>query len=48
MSKIEPKKTLDWNEKEKQNIVGIFELLLRVDKRIHPENYKKLEKTKSF
>ncbi len=45
MRKIETKKTADWNEEEKRNIVGVFELLLKVDKRIHPENYKKQEKT---
>ena len=42
--KKETKKPKDWDEEEKRNIVGLFELLLKVDKRIHPENYKKIEK----
>lgn len=30
-----------WTEEESRNIVGFFELLLKVDKRINPHLYKK-------
>lgn len=42
--KTKSKNLPEWSEKETQNVVGVFELLLKVDKRIHPENYKKQEK----
>lgn len=42
--KTQSKNLPEWNEEETQNVVGVFELLLKVDKRIHPENYTKQEK----
>ncbi len=36
--KIKSKNLSKWNKEEAQNIVSVFELLLKVDKRIHPEN----------
>lgn len=33
MKKSEPKKPQEWTEEERQNVVGLFELLLKVDNR---------------
>lgn len=34
----------EWTEEEKQNVVGVFKILLDVDKRINPQNYKLISK----
>ncbi len=34
------RKPKDWTEEERQNIVGAFQILLDVDKRINPHLYK--------
>jgi hypothetical protein len=31
----------NWTWEERENIVGFFALLLKVDKRMNPQNYKK-------
>lgn len=30
---------IEWTDEEKRNVVGLFELLLKVDKRINPHIY---------
>jgi len=34
-------KKAEWTEEEKQNVVGVFQILLDVDRRINPHLYKK-------
>lgn len=36
----ENKRILDTNFEEKQNLLGFFDLLLKIDKRNNPEKYK--------
>jgi len=33
--------TKNLNEEEKRNLVGLFKILIDVDRRINPQNYKK-------
>ena len=47
MKKSTHKKNREWTEEEKRNVVGVFELLLKVDKRINPDKYKKQNDTPS-
>ena len=37
------KKSVEWSEEEKRNIVGAFQILLDVDRRINPHLYKKIK-----
>ena len=42
-------KEIEKNKEEfeaKQNLIGFFDLLLKVDSRLHPGNYKKGDKQK--
>lgn len=34
-------KNTEWNEEERRNIVGVFQILIDVDRRINPHLYKK-------
>ena len=43
-----PKKSLDWSEDQKRNIVGVFEILIEMDKKQYPENYKNERIDKAF
>ena len=36
-------KSAEWTKEERDNIVGAFQILLEMDKKQHPENYKKPE-----
>ena len=47
MKKVSNKKIQEWTEEEKSNVLGVFELLLKVDKRINPDKYKKQNDTTS-
>ena len=40
-------KRTEWTEEERQNIVGVFQILLDVDRRINPHLYKKRKQTKN-
>lgn len=45
--KVLNKKIQEWTEEEKRNVLGVFEFLLKVDKRINPDKYKKQNDTTS-
>lgn len=36
-------KPSNWTEEETQNVVGLFQILLNVDKRVNPHLYQKIE-----
>lgn len=36
-------KPSNWTEEETQNVVGLFQILLNVDKRVNPHLYKKIK-----
>lgn len=36
-------KSINWTEDERRNIVGAFQILLDVDRRINPHLYKKIK-----
>lgn len=36
-------KPSNWTEEETQNVLGLFQILLNVDKRVNPHLYKKTE-----
>lgn len=38
-----PKNT-EWTKEERDNVVGAFQILLEMDKKQHPENYKRNKK----
>jgi hypothetical protein len=37
----EPNKTLPWTKEETDRVVAVFELLISMDKKQNPENYRK-------
>ncbi len=41
---ITVKDSEEWTEEETQNIVGFFDLLLKIDMQHNPEKYKKSKK----
>jgi len=34
-------KSTEWTKEERDNVVGAFQILLEMDKKQHPENYKR-------
>jgi hypothetical protein len=40
MNQENNKKSDSWNEEEMNNVVGLFDLLLKIDKRNNPDLYK--------
>lgn len=42
----EPNKTLAWTKEERDRVVAVFELLINMDKKQHPDNYKKSSRAK--
>ncbi len=41
-------KNIKWNEEERRNIVGAFQILLDIDKRMNPYLYKRKKPPKSI
>ena len=38
-NQVESSKLMDLNPEDKRNLVGFFELLLKIDKRVNPDLY---------